>query len=54
MHPRFSGIFGLIHTVPDRQIGSLQAFLVFGLGTEVLAVVLLLLLFRRLGWMGRK
>jgi magnesium transporter len=37
-----------------NHIGSLTAFLVFGLGTEALAVVGLLVLFRRRGWMGRK
>ena len=31
--------------------GSLGAFLLFGLGTEVTAVVLLLFMFRRRGWL---
>jgi magnesium transporter len=31
--------------------GSLAAFLIFGIGSEALAVVLLLLLFHRRGWM---
>ena len=39
---------------PSIEIGSLTAFVVFGLGTEALAVVGLLVLFRRRGWMGRK
>jgi hypothetical protein len=34
--------------------GSLTAFLVFGIGTEVLAVIALFVMFRRRGWMGKK
>jgi magnesium transporter len=34
-----------------RQLGSLTVFLVLGVGTEVVAVAALLLLFRRRGWM---
>ena len=35
------------------RLGSLGAFLGLGIGTEVLAVVALLTMFRRRGWMGR-
>ena len=35
------------------RIGALTAFLVFGLGTELLAVTFLLIMFRRRGWMGK-
>jgi magnesium transporter len=35
------------------HIGSLAAFLIFGIGTELLAAIGLLVLFRRRGWMGR-
>jgi uncharacterized membrane protein YraQ (UPF0718 family) len=34
-------------------IGSLTAFLVFGIGTEALAVIALFALFRRRGWLGK-
>jgi Mg2+ and Co2+ transporter CorA len=34
--------------------GSLTAFLIFGIGTEVLAVIALFVMFRRRGWMGKK
>jgi len=33
--------------------GSLTAFLIFGIGTEALAVIILLVMFRRRGWLGR-
>jgi magnesium transporter len=36
-----------------NHIGSLGAFLVFGLGTEVLAVAILVVMFRRRGWTGK-
>jgi hypothetical protein len=35
------------------RLGSLGAFLGLGIGTEVLAVVALLTMFRRRGWMGK-
>ena len=35
-------------------MGTTAAFLGLGIGTEVLAVVALLALFRRRGWMGRE
>jgi hypothetical protein len=35
------------------HIGALGAFLAFGVGTGVLAVVGLVIMFRRRGWMGR-
>jgi len=34
------------------HIGSLGAFLAFGVGTDVLAVAILVVMFRRRGWMG--
>jgi hypothetical protein len=34
-----------------NHIGSLGAFLGFGIGTEALAVVGLLILFKKRGWM---
>jgi hypothetical protein len=34
-------------------MGSLGAFLGLGIGTEALAVVALLTMFRRRGWMGK-
>jgi magnesium transporter len=33
--------------------GSLAAFLIFGVGTEALAVIILLVMFRRRGWLGK-
>ncbi len=33
--------------------GSLTAFLIFGIGTEALAVIILFVMFRRRGWLGR-
>jgi magnesium transporter len=49
-----TGFFGQnLGWMADR-IGSLTAFLVFGIGTEVLAVVALFVMFRRRGWMGKK
>jgi magnesium transporter len=33
--------------------GSLTAFLTFGIGTEALAVIILLVMFRRRGWLGK-
>jgi magnesium transporter len=34
-------------------VNHIGAFLVFGLGTEVLAVAILAVMFRRRGWMGK-
>jgi magnesium transporter len=48
-----TGFFGQNLGWLVSHIGSLTAFLVFGVGTEVAAVVSLLILFRRQGWMGR-
>jgi magnesium transporter len=46
-----TGFFGQnLGWLVNRE-GSLTAFLIFGVGTEVLAVACLLLLFRRRGWM---
>jgi Mg2+ and Co2+ transporter CorA len=33
--------------------GSLTAFLIFGIGTEALAVSILFVMFRRRGWLGK-
>jgi Mg2+ and Co2+ transporter CorA len=47
-----TGFFGQnLGWLVDR-VGSLTAFLIFGVGTEVLAVAGLLVMFRRRGWMG--
>jgi magnesium transporter len=48
-----TGFFGQNLGWMANHLGSLRSFLIFGVGTEALAVVLLLLLFRRMGWMGR-
>ena len=49
-----TGFFGQnLGWLVNRE-GSLTAFLIFGIGTELLAVICLLLLFRRRGWMGKK
>ena len=49
-----TGFFGQnLGWMADR-IGSLTAFLAFGIGTEVLAVIALFVMFRRRGWMGKK
>ena len=49
-----TGFFGQnLGWLADR-IGSLTAFLVFGVGTEALAVIALFVMFRRRGWMGKK
>jgi type IV secretory pathway TrbD component len=34
-------------------IGSLTAFLIFGVGTELVAVICLFVLFKRRGWLGK-
>ena len=47
-----TGFFGQNLGFLVNHIGSLGAFLVFGVGTEVLAVVILVVMFRRRGWMG--
>jgi magnesium transporter len=47
-----TGFFGQNLGFLVNHIGSLGAFLVFGLGTEVLAVIILLAMFRRRGWLG--
>jgi magnesium transporter len=49
-----TGFFGQNLGWLVNHIGSLAAFLVFGIGTELLAAVGLLILFRRRGWMGGK
>ena len=48
-----TGFFGQNLGWLVNHIGSLGAFLAFGVGTEVLAVVVLLITFRRRGWMGK-
>jgi magnesium transporter len=49
-----TGFFGQNLGWLVNHIGSLTAFLVFGIGTEALAAIGLLILFKRRGWMGRK
>jgi magnesium transporter len=49
-----TGFFGQNLGWLVNHIGSLTAFLVFGVGTELLAVTGLFILFRRQGWLGRK
>ena len=49
-----TGFFGQNLGWLVEHIGSLAAFLIFGVGTELLAVIGLLTLFWRRGWMGRK
>jgi magnesium transporter len=49
-----TGFFGQNLGWLVERIGSLTAFLIFGVGTELLAVIILLTLFKRRGWMGRK
>jgi len=49
-----TGFFGQnLGWLVNRE-GSLTAFLVFGIGTKVLAVIALFVMFRRRGWMGKK
>jgi magnesium transporter len=48
-----TGFFGQNLGWLVNHIGSLGAFLAFGVGTEVLAVVVLLITFWRRGWMGK-
>jgi magnesium transporter len=48
-----TGFFGQnLGWLVNRE-GSLTAFLIFGIGTEALAVVALFVLFRRRGWLGK-
>jgi magnesium transporter len=49
-----TGFFGQNLGWMANRIGSLTAFLVFGIGIEVLAVIALFVMFRRRGWMGKK
>lgn len=50
-HLLLTGFFGQnLGWLVNRE-GSLAAFLIFGVGSEVLAVGCLLFLFRRRGWM---
>ena len=49
-----TGFFGQnLGWLVNRE-GSLTAFLIFGVGIEVLAVIALFVMFRRRGWMGKK
>jgi len=48
-----TGFFGQNLGWMASRIGSLGAFLGFGLGTEIAAVVGLLVFFRKRGWMGK-
>ena len=45
-----TGFFGQNFGFLVREIGSWQTFVVLGLGTEVLAVVALYVMFKRRGW----
>ena len=48
-----TGFFGQnLGWLVNRE-GSLTAFLIFGIGTEALAVIALFILFRRRGWLGK-
>jgi magnesium transporter len=48
-----TGFFGQnLGWLVNRE-GSLTAFLIFGIGTEALAVIILLVMFRRRGWLGK-
>jgi magnesium transporter len=49
-----TGFFGQNFAWLVSRLGSLGAFIGLGVGTEVVAVVALLALFRSRGWMGRK
>ena len=49
-----TGFFGQNLGWLVNHIGSLTAFLVFGIGTEALAVIALFVMFRRRGWLGQK
>ena len=49
-----TGFFGQNLGWMANRIGSLTAFLVFGIGTEALAVVALFVMFRRRGWLGQR
>ena len=49
-----TGFFGQNLGWLVNRIGSLDAFLLFGVGAEVLAVVALVIMFKRRGWMGRR
>jgi len=46
-----TGFFGQNLGWLVNHIGSLTAFLIFGVGTEVAAVIGLLVLFKKRGWM---
>ena len=51
MSVRSTGFFGQNFAWLVDRIGSLPAFLGIGVGTEVLAVIGLLTLFKKQGWM---
>jgi magnesium transporter len=48
-----TGFFGQNLGFLVNHIGSLAAFLIFGVGTELLAVICLFVLFKRRGWLGK-
>jgi Mg2+ and Co2+ transporter CorA len=48
-----TGFFGQNLGWLVNRAGSLTAFLIFGIGTEALAVIGLLIMFRRRGWLGQ-
>jgi magnesium transporter len=47
-----TGFFGQNLGWLVNRIGSLDAFLLFGVGLNVLAVVALVIMFKKRGWMG--
>src|SRR5690349_12848596 len=51
--PLQPGLFGQNPVRLVNQVVSLTAFLIFGIGTEALAVIVLLIMFRRRGWLGK-
>ena len=48
-----TGFFGQNLGFLVNHIGSLAAFLIFGVGTELVAVICLFVLFKRRGWLGK-
>jgi len=48
-----TGFFGQNLGWLVNHLGGFPAFMIFGIGTEALAVAVLLTMFRRRGWMGR-
>jgi Mg2+ and Co2+ transporter CorA len=53
VHCFYAGFFGQNFAWLVNRIGSLAAFVGIGIGTEVVAVIALVTLFRTRGWMGK-